>query len=142
MKNPPKIKRVNLDMLEKIQHGYGGKYGLYAYDTNTIYLESSLTDRTIPSKQAVTQHEIAHVVVHRARLKLTKRIEEKFCELYSLVASPDKSISETETVAKNVIFGDLKWTRVIDREEILIKILEICGVKQPVQAAEKILTQI
>lgn len=122
-----KVKKVKLDSLAKIQPSYSNAYGVYVEDTDTIYLDISLPKRPVPSCRAVLQHERAHALLCKAKVKLKPREEERFCELYALATTAPGGLMQSEVIARSLLWPGMSWKRPSDRFRIVKHIIEVCA---------------
>lgn len=122
-----KIKRVNLKSISSIQPKYSGAWGAYIPETDTIYVDSSLPTEAIPSRQTVTQHEVAHSILHKANIILHSATEERLCWLYALATASEAGLTHTEVHAKIAIFLNKRWSRKCDRQSMIKTIAIACG---------------
>lgn len=126
-----RVKRVRMDKLEKIQPRYANADGAYNSLTDTIYVDAALPAAGVPSSGSVLQHERAHAVIHKANLGqcFPGRYEEQFCELYSLVTTPEAQLTSVEATCRRIIFRDLRWAKKQDRGPIIERILILCQIQ-------------
>lgn len=137
-----KIKRIKLEMLAKIQPGFSNAYGVYVEDTDTIYVDIDLPKKPIPSAAAVLQHEKAHALLCKARVKLRPQEEERFCELYAMASTTPMGLSQTDLISRDLIWPGLSWKRPKDRAKILTHIIEVCAQEPTPALVDKLLALI
>lgn len=137
-----KIKRIKLDMLAKIQPGFSNAYGVYVEDTDTIYVDIDLPKKPIPSATAVLQHERAHALLCKARVKLTACEEERFCELFAMASTTPQGLTQGEVIARELLWPGLAWKRPKDRAKILFHIVEQCSQEPTPALVDRLLSLI
>lgn len=76
MKNPKPRKRIRIRVLR-------GAFGTYAPDTGEIEISRKLTNRAIPSKPFVLNHEIFHSWLHSKDIALGSLEEEQLADIYA-----------------------------------------------------------
>jgi len=118
-----KIKYVNFHLTKNIDESFKGAQGLYAEDTDTIYIDSALTDKTRYSRKTVEYHERCHRLIRRGGVKLTDLQEESLCDLWCIYRYPLKKLAGLELYLKKKIM------RSKTKEGQVRKMLEICGIK-------------
>lgn len=131
-----KIKYLSLEALGRIQAAYAGAEGVYNDATDIIYLDSSLPKFPRPSSVSVLQHERGHALLYKAGVRLPKKPEECFCDLYAMASTPATKLTGIEAVAREIIFEGLRWGRHGDRPLMLFIMLEHCSYPVTQELAE------
>lgn len=137
-----RIKRLKLEMLAKIQPQYSNAYGAYDEDSDTIYVDIDLPKKPIPSAGAVLQHERAHALLCKAKVKLRAQEEERFCELFALASTPPGGLTQAEAIARDLLWPGLAWKRAHDRSKILFHIVEQCAYEPTPALVDRLLSLI
>lgn len=128
-----KIKVCDFELTKNIDPSFEGAQGLYASDTDTIYIHSKLTDKTRYSRKTVEYHERAHRLIFKAGVKsyFTELQEEVFCDLWTIMRYPKKKLAGLERKIQDDLFdGGLAWnSKDGNKEKVMRRILKMCGVK-------------
>jgi len=119
------IKYVNFHLTKNIDPSFKGAQGLYADDTDTIYIDSRLTSKTFYSRKTVEYHERGHRLIRRGGVlkHFTEIQEEAFCDLWCIYRYPYKKLSGLELMLKRDV-----CSRKTKRGQVK-RILALVGVK-------------
>lgn len=136
---PVKIVRRDFKAIARVQPDWHGTTGRADWEARTIYIDKSLPARTIWSERVILEHEKAHFVIMDSGVdeKLTDQQHELLADFLGLVRTPNKNLHINERYMKRWLIKGMSWKK--QRYDIVIRLLNLLGIKHPAHKTERII---